>query len=206
MRQSSPHSDPRDAKLGWVGLCKVTGPRSLVRKGPHRVRQRPVGIARAAATPQTPQVPGRGTGGRSAAGQGARSSCPQASWCPQPPLQPAPPEAHPTSGDSGRLSWPECRCPPHPRCGDSGWSPWCAVRLAGRRGRGDGCGVLTPTWPRAGRTEAPPPPRQHLPTTPAPGRPGLAWRPAPSRSSRGNGVRSGPARRTTERVRTVLPR
>lgn len=157
----------RDAKLGCVGLCKVTGPRSPVRKGPHRVRQRPVGIARAAATPQTPQVPERGTGGRSAAGQGARSSSPQASWCPQPPLQPAPPEAHPTSGDSGRLSWPECRCPPRPRCGDSGWSPWCAVRLAGRRGRGDGCGVLTPTCPeqaaqrrvhRRGSTSPQPPP------------------------------------------------
>lgn len=83
-------------------------------------------------------------------------------------------EAHRTSEGSDRPNWPECRCPPRPRCGDSGWSPWCASLRASRRGGGDGCGVLTRTWPRPGRTDAhPPPPPWHLSTAPAPGRRGL---------------------------------
>lgn len=92
------HSDRRDAKLGCtLRLCKVTGPRSPVRKGPHRVRQRPVGRARAAATPQTPQVSGRGTGGQPAAGQGARRPVPKPPGVPSPRASPRPAVRAPVS-------------------------------------------------------------------------------------------------------------
>lgn len=84
------HSDPRDAKPGCIQrLYKAIGPRSPVRKGPRRVRLWPVGIARAAVLPRTPQVPRRGAGGGSAAGQDAGESGPRASRRSRPSPRPA---------------------------------------------------------------------------------------------------------------------